>query len=215
MNFQDKLKSLIDRIEGNMPPEYVKIMHGATQDLINSGIQAGVLKVGDKMPSFTLLNQEGKEFSSDEGLGKDPLVLTFYRGFWCPYCNADLANLNKYVEEIRSLGADLVAISPELPEYSQKIVATQRLKYGILHDPSNQIAEKVGLKWFMQNPLKELYQDKFNIRLDQYHGDQEWSLPMPARILIDQEGTIKYIESEADYRKRPDPDALIETLKNL
>ena len=108
-----------------------------------------------------------------------------------------------------------MAISPELPEYSKKIIATRRLNYSILHDHSNQLAAQVGLKWFMQDPLKNLYRDKFNINLGTYHGDDEWSLPMPARVLVDQTGTIRYIEFEADYRKRPDPDQLVATLKTL
>ena len=215
MDFQQKLQSLVQRIEGKMPQEYLQIMHGATQDLINSGIQDRVLKVNETLPAFTLANQAGAQVASAQLLQQGPIVLTFYRGFWCPYCNTDLANLNKYVAQIRELGAELVAISPELPQYSQKVIDTQRLGYDILHDPSNQGAETIGLKWFMVDPLKSLYRDQFSISLNEYHGDEEWSLPMPARVLVDKAGTIRYIESEPDYRKRPDPDALIEVLKTL
>ena len=215
MNFQEKLKSLVERIEGNMPKDYLKIMHGATRDLKASGIQLKVLKVGDQMPEFSLKNQDGTEITLTECLLKGPLVLTFYRGFWCPYCNEDLAHLNHYVDEIRSLGAELVAISPELADYSKKIRATKKLTFDILHDPSNEIAARVGLKWYMVDPLKSLYRDKFNINFDVYHGDNEWSLPMPARILVGQDGIIKYIEFNPDYRKRPDPDEVVEALKKL
>ena len=215
MNFQEKLQSLIQRIEGNMPKDYLKIMHGATRDLANSGIQEKVLKVGDPMPEFSLKNQDGTEITLAECLAQGPLVLTFYRGFWCPYCNEDLANLNNYVEEIESLGAKVLALSPELPTYSQKIRAMRKLTFDILHDPSNQTAAKVGLKWFMVDPLKSLYRDKFNINFDIYHGDNEWSLPMPARILVSQDGIIRYIEFNPDYRKRPDPDEVIDALKQL
>lgn len=215
MTFQERLQSLIQRIEGRMPSDDLKIMHGATKALAESGIQDGVLKVGQQAPAFTLQDESGHSFSSAEYLQKGPLVLTFYRGFWCPYCNADLANLKKYAAEIREAGAELVALSPELPEYSKKIIATQRLNYSILHDPSNEIAGQFGLKWFMQAPLKALYLNKFNIDLAQYHGDQEWSLPMPARVLVDTSGAIRYIEFEPDYRNRPDPDELIATLQQL
>ena len=198
-----------------MPKEYVDIMHNATKDLAASGIQEKVLKVGAKMPDFALQNQDGQEVSLGGLLQNGPAILTFYRGFWCPYCNEDLANLNRYVDQIRALGANLVALSPELPEYSKKIISGRRLNYPILHDPSNTVAQMVGLKWFMVDPLKSLYRDTFSIDFDQYHGDTEWSLPMPARILVDQQGTIRYIESNPDYRERPDPDGVIEVLKTL
>ena len=113
------------------------------------------------------------------------------------------------------MGAQILTLSPELPEYSKKIIKTRKLSYDILHDPSNQVAEQVGLKWYMANPLKSLYRDQFNINLGEYHGDDEWSLPMPARILVDQQSTIRYIESEPDYRKRPDPDEVIAVLKSI
>ncbi|EAY27381.1 peroxiredoxin-like family protein [Microscilla marina] len=215
MNFQEKLQSLVERIEGNMSAESLKIMHKATQELVASGIQEGVLKTNDQIPLFALHDQNGSIQSSEELLKQGPLILTFYRGFWCPYCNADLVNLNKHVQEIEYLGAKLFAVSPELPVYSQKIISTQRLKYGILYDSNNQLAAQIGLKWFMKEPLKSLYRDQFNINLNQYHGDQEWALPMPARVLVGKGGIIKYIESDPDYRKRPNVDALIKVLKTL
>ena len=215
MDFQEKLESIKQRIEGNMPPSYLKIMHKATHDLEKSGIQNKVLKVGQKAPAFELFNQNGEAISSEELLSKGMLVLTFYRGVWCPYCNADLANLKKYVPEIEETGATLLGISPELPQFLKKISAMQKLNFDILHDEKNALAAQFGLKFFYPQDLKELYRDKFNINLEVQQGNDEWALPMPARFVIDQEGVIRYAESEPDYRNRPNPDELMDVLKNV
>ncbi len=215
MEFQAKLENIKKRIEGNMPPSYLQVMHRATHDLEQSGIQDKVLKVGDKAPEFELVNQNGETVSSTDLLSKGKLVLTFYRGVWCPYCNADLANLKKYVPEIEGANAMMVGISPELPQYLKKIITMQRLNFDILHDEKNALAAQFGLKFFYPEDLKTLYRDKFNINLEVQQGNNEWALPMPARFVIDQDGVIQYAESKPDYRDRPDPDELLETLQNL
>lgn len=215
MNFQEKLQNLKQRIEGNMPPSYLKIMHKATHDLEQSGIKEKVLKLGEKAPSFELTNQNGETVSSEKILSKGMIVLTFYRGVWCPYCNADLANLKKYVPEIEATGARLIGISPELPQFLKKIIAMQKLNFDILHDERNALAAQFGLKFNYPQDLKELYRDKFNINLEIQQGNDEWALPMPARFIIDQTGIIRYAESEPDYRNRPNPDELMEILKSL
>ncbi|MEM1321159.1 MAG: peroxiredoxin-like family protein [Bacteroidota bacterium] len=215
MDFQKRLDNLKNRIEGNMPPAYLEIMHKATHDLEQSGIQDKVLKVGEKAPAFELANQDGESISSSPLLSKGPLVLTFYRGVWCPYCNADLANLKKYVSEIEAAGATLLGISPELPQFLKKITTTQKLNFNLLHDNRNALAAQFGLKFFYPDDLKALYQDKFNINLEVQQGNDEWALPMPARFIIDPTGTIQYAESHPDYRNRPNPDELMEVLKNL
>ena len=215
MTFQEKLAAKKKSVEGNLSPSFVKIMHRATKELQRSGIEKRVIKVGEHMPSFELEDQNGVVQSSVNALKEGPLVITFYRGFWCPYCNIDLANLNHYVPKFEELGAKMFTISPEKSEYSRKIIAMQRLNFDILWDESNQLAEQVGLKFNLPKDLKELYRDKFSINLKLYHGDDQWALPMPARFLIDQEGVIRYAECSADYTKRPDPDDLLKVLEDM
>jgi len=215
MTFQERLANKKKQVEGNIPPRFLKIMHNATRVLERSGIQNNVIKVGAQLPDFTLLNQNNQQINASEYYTKGPLVITFYRGFWCSYCNLDLANLKHYVPEIESLGASMLTISPEKSEYSKKIIAMQKLDFDILWDKNNRLAEKFGLKYNLPLDLKELYRDSFHINLKQYHGDDEWALPMPARFLVDIGGIIRYAEFSADYTKRPDPDDLIAVLKSL
>ena len=147
MTFQERLAEKKKKVEGNLSPSYVKILHRATRELQRSGLEKKVLKAGDVMPPFELSDQNGSMKSSAEALKEGPLVITFYRGFWCPYCNIDLANLNQYVPRFNEQGATMFTISPEKSEYSRKIIAMQRLSFDILWDEGNQLAEQFNLKF--------------------------------------------------------------------
>jgi peroxiredoxin len=164
------------------------------------------------MPAFELRNQDETLVDSQQLLAKGPLVITFYRGIWCPYCNADLANLKKYVAEIEAAGAQLIAISPEQPQFLKQISNTQKLNFDILHDANNDLAAAFGLKFTLPEDLKAIYRDGFKVDLEKQQGNSEWALPMPARFLVNQAGVIQYAESEPDYRRRPNPDELMELL---
>lgn len=126
-----------------------------------------------------------------------------------------MANLNKYVNEIELLNATIIAISPELPEFSQKIIKTQKLNFDILFDKGNKVAEQFGIKYVMPDYLIELYRDTFQLNLNKFQDTKEWALPMPGRFLVDRDGIIKYAESDPDYTMRPDPENLIQILKTL
>ncbi|KXX70669.1 peroxiredoxin-like family protein [Flammeovirga sp. SJP92] len=213
MELQESLSRLKEKIEGGMPPEFVKIMHQATRDLEASGIGDGILKAGDEAPAFSLPNHNGEMVSSEELLQKGPLVITFYRGVWCPYCNTDLAFLKRFKKQFDEMGVNMVSISPQTVANNLKIVEQQRLNFDLLRDTENTTAGQFGLKWEMVDPLKSLYRDTFKIKLDEYNGDDSWTLPVPARFIIGTDGIIKYAEYSVDYTKRPNPDVLIAELE--
>ena len=211
---QDSLDKLKEKIEGGMPPEAVATMHKATKDLEDSGIAAGILKKGDKAPEFILKNHKGETVVSSELLKKGPLVVTFYRGVWCPYCNKDLAYLKRFKEQFEEKGATIVCISPQLEGFNSQIIEQQKLNYDLLSDQGNNIAGAFGLRWAMVDPLKSLY-DSFGINLPKYNGDESWTLPVPARFIIGKDGVIKYAEFSVDYTKRPNPDVLLDYINEL
>ncbi len=213
--FQEELARLKERIEGNLPPAYLELMHGETRALEASGVRERTLQAGTPAPDFDLEDQNGELRTRTSLLEQGPLAITFYRGFWCPYCNADLKNLEKHREQIEATGATLLAVSPELPKYTRKVIHTQKLGFDILRDPGNQLAAQFGLKFLVSDDLKQLYRSSFNVNLKLYHGTDEWSLPMPARYVIDTDGMLRYAESCPDYTRRPDPDELIHCLSSL
>lgn len=215
MELQQSLDKLKERIEGSMPANYVEIMHDSTRKLEASGIGDRILKAGDQAPSFELMNQNGELVSSQTLLENGPMVITFYRGVWCPYCNTDLAYLKRYEDKIKELGATMLSISPQIAIHNQQIIEQQRLGFDLLSDSGNEVAEQFGLRWEMVDPLRSLYNDKFRIPLPDYNGDESWTLPVPARFIIGTDGMIKYAEYSVDYTKRPNPDVLIEELEKL
>ena len=215
MTLQQSLDKLKERIEGSMPPANVEIMHQATRDLEASGIGAKILKEGDKAPDFTLFNQNNERVSSSEILKTQSLVITFYRGVWCPYCNTDLANLKRYNDQVKELGATMLSISPQTPANNKTIVDRQRLNFDLLSDKGNEVAAQFGLRWEMVDPLRSLYENVFGISLPSFNGEDSWTLPVPARFIIGQDGVIEYAEYSVDYTKRPNPDVLVSKLESI
>jgi len=196
----------------NVPPAVIETMHRATADLIASGAAARALKAGDKAPAFALRDPDGETVSSAELLARGPLVVSFYRGVWCPYCNMELQALQAALPAFQALGANLVAISPQTPVNSRKSVRQNTLGFPILSDPHNEVAAAFGLRFTLQDYLVDLYKALKN-DLPAFNGDPSWTLPMPGRYVIAQDGTILYAEVNPDYTHRPEPEAMLPALR--
>jgi peroxiredoxin len=196
----------------NAPPQVHATMKKATDALIASGQAERALKAGDKAPEFTLQDPDGNPVSSVELLAKGPLVLSFYRGVWCPYCNMELQALEAALPAIRELGASLVAISPQIKANSRKSVRQNELSFPILSDSKNDVAAAFGLRFTLPDYLVELYKS-FGNDLPKINDDPSWTLPMPARFVIGTDGIITYAEVNPDYTLRPDPSELLPALR--
>lgn len=196
----------------NVPYSVIETMRRATAELIASGAAQRALKAGDKLPAFTLSDPEGNTVSSDGLLSKGPLVISFYRGVWCPYCNMELQALQEALPQFQELGASLVAISPQNPANSRKSVRQNNLAFPILSDPHNDVAAAFGLRFEVQDYLIELYKSLKN-DLPAFNGDPSWTLPMPARYAVGQDGVILYAEVNPDYTRRPEPEDMLPALR--
>lgn len=215
MSLQDRLDAFKADFEGTKaPPEVVSVMHRATAELAASGQAQRALAVGAELPAFNLSDSEDRAVSSAELLAKGPLVLTFYRGVWCPYCNMDLQAIEEVAGQIRALGASIVAISPQTPANGAKSRAQNRLSFPILSDRNGDVAASFGLRFPLPEDLKSVYR-KFGVDLAAVNGDPSWTLPMPARYVIGRDGRVAYAEVNADYTRRPDPSELLPTLSRL
>lgn len=188
----------------NAPPEIHPIMERATAELIASGQAARAIKAGDRAPQFSLADQDGNLVSSADRLAKGPLVITFYRGVWCPYCNLELQALNDALPQIRALGADVVAISPQTQANSRKSVRENKLGFPVLSDTKGETGAAFGLRFALPDYLVDLYKALGN-NLPAINDDPSWTLPMPARYVIGQDGIVLYSEVNPDYTHRPDP----------
>ena len=126
----------------------------------------------------------------------------------------ELDALKKATEEFKALGANFIAISPQLQSFNREFTEEKKLTFEILSDPGNEVAQRYGLTFKLPEDLKEIYV-KFNIDLEKYNGDDSWTLPLPARLIIDQEGIIRYAEINADYTVRPEQEETIAALKKI
>jgi len=215
MSLQDKLDAFRADFEGKKaPPEVVAVMHKATADLIASGQAERTLKVGARAPIFALPNAHGELVRSADLLARGPLVLTFYRGIWCPYCNMDLQAIEAAAGEVRALGASLVAISPQTAPNRRRSERENALSFPILSDHGNSVANEFGLRFRLLDDLIAVYKG-FGNDLTVGNGEDSWTLPMPARYVIGTDSVIAYAEVNPDYTRRPDPSELLPVLRRL
>ena len=215
MSLQDKLDAFRAEVEGKKaPPHVVAVMHKATADLIASGQADRAIKAGARAPKFALPNAHGQLVRSSDLLAKGPLVVTFYRGIWCPYCNMDLQAIEAAADEIRVLGASLVAISPQTAPNRRKSERENGLTFPILSDHGNSIANEFGLRFRLPDDLIAVYRG-FGNDLTIGNGEDSWTLPMPARYVIGTDSVVVYAEVNPDYTRRPDPSELLPVLRRL
>lgn len=219
MKLQDQLDAFRQQFEsGKLPfkPTQAQLdtIHRATTALIESGQADRALKAGDVAPEFTLENADGKSVSSRELLANGPLIVSFYRGVWCPYCNMDLKALEAARTEFEARGAHLVAISPQTPSNSRKSQRDNALGFPILSDKDSKVADAFGIRFRLPDDLIELYKG-FGNDLPSINNDPSWVLPMPARYVIGTDGVIAYSEVNPDYTRRPDPSELLPVLDRL
>jgi peroxiredoxin len=217
MSLQAKLDAFKADFEAGKPPysvprSVIETMHRATAELIASGAAFRAKKVGDKAPSFSLKDPEGNIVCSADLLKKGPLIVSFYRGVWCPYCNMELQALEAAKPEFDKHGVSVVAISPQTAPNSRKSVRQNKLSFPILSDAKGEVGAAFGLRFQLPDYLIELYKGLKN-DLPSFNDDPSWTLPMPGRYVIGQDGTIFYAEVNPDYTRRPEPEDMIPALE--
>ncbi|AFY71710.1 alkyl hydroperoxide reductase/ Thiol specific antioxidant/ Mal allergen [Thalassoporum mexicanum PCC 7367] len=193
-------------------PEILAKMDRATEELGESGIVDRSLKVGDRIPAFSLPNIAGEEVKISDFLTKGLTIISFYRGGWCPYCNMELRALQQYLPQFQALGAELVAITPETPDNSLTTTEKNELSFAVLSDVGNKIARQFGLVFVLPEYLRSVY-EKFGIDLPAYNGDQTFELPVPATYVVDREGKIIHAYANIDYTQRLDPEVILGVLQ--
>ena len=171
------------------------------------------LGVGDVAPDFELANASGGTTHLSEMLASGPVVLTFYRGSWCPYCNTELRKLQAALPDVEAARARMIAVSPQTPDSSMTIVERQKLTFPVLSDPGNRVAREFGLVFAVGDDVRETY-GAYGIDLEKSNGDDSWELPVPATYVIAPDRTITYAFVEADYTKRADPTDVVAALRN-
>ncbi len=172
------------------------------------------LNVGAKMPAFSLKDANGKIVESRDLLKEGNLVVVFYRGSWCPFCNLYLRNLQKNMPQIKAAGGNLVAVSVENPDNSLKVSRKNELDFTVLSDPNLTTARKFGIVYQMPKETDELYKTR-GLDVAKHNEMEKAELPLSATYIINQKGKIVYAYLEPDYKKRAEPQTIIETLLKI
>ncbi|MEQ9300493.1 MAG: peroxiredoxin-like family protein [Cyclobacteriaceae bacterium] len=215
MSLQQKLDDTVTYFNDNLPAEATKLL----QDTLDAGIARhiadNVLKVGAEVEEFKLPASTGETFSFTEKLKEGPIVLMFYRGSWCPFCNLTLKAYQDVLPEIQDSGASLLTVTPEYPEKAQETITKEGFKFDVVTDEHNQLAEKFGLI-FEQNDETTQLMKNLGFDLEMYYGpDHENRLPIPATFIIDKDGKVAFSYVNPNYRIRVEPTQVLEDLKTL
>ena len=218
---QTKLDEITQNTRKLVQPERLAISEQAIAELFGSGIEDRVLPVGTKAPEFELPDAiSGKPIRSTDMLALGPLVISFFRGRWDPYCVTELEVWRDLYLELRSRGALLVAISPQTLRQSDFAVQQYDLPYPLLQDANSNLAEQFGIAYPVSQTLQRYYRSILvNIpfinsgkNVMAPADDGVWKLPLPATFVINQQGYIAFSEAHADFRVRPEPEDVLAAL---
>jgi len=215
-NFDYSLQKEIDkkRASSKIPDSARMTMAQATEELRKSGIIDKALSKGDQYIDLELPNINGAKVKLSEKLKDGPIILTFYRGGWCPYCNMQLKAYQDHLDQFTAAGGQLIAISPESMDSASDTVNKHEIKFEILSDKLNTEARKYGLVFKLSKELKDVYL-KFGLDLEKNQGNDSWELPVPATYIIDKNGKIVYSFLNVDYVQRAEPSEIVKVLESL
>lgn len=200
---KDKLEEKKANFEANADEHKKQVYKEGIAAVDQTGITSSALQVGDKAPDFVLRNALGEPVSLYDYLEKGKVVLTWYRGGWCPYCNLTLHQLQEELPNFKANNANLLALTPELPDSSMTTAEKNNLEFEVLSDVDNQIAKQYGIVFKLTDEVAEMYNASFNLKA--YNGNTSNELPLAATYIIEQDGTITYAFLDADYRNRAEP----------
>ncbi len=212
MSLEQELKAKADESAKKMPADKKKVMSDAIDELRKSRIVDKVPKAGETFPDFTLLNAQGKPVQRKDVLKKGRVIITFYRGGWCPYCSIQLHAFQKEMPKIKALGADLIAVSPELPDNSMSTQEKNKLEFMVLSDHNQDLARKLNIVYTLSDPLQKLY-SQLNIDLPKANGQKTWELPLAATFVVDASGRILYSFAHEDYKIRAPMNSVLKALQ--
>ncbi len=211
---QSKLDELKIQSDKSVPPEVLEAGRQGTEELIQAGVARKALQVGDHAPPFVLSDAQGKAVKSKALLKKGPMVLVFYRGAWCPFCNLYLRSVQEYLPEISARGASLVAISGENPDNTLTVQQKNALEFSVLSDPGLAVARKFGVVYDLPEVVNQAVL-KLGFNLASYYGSEKAELPLSATYVISEIGEIVYAFLDPDYKKRAEPRELLAALDGL
>lgn len=176
---------------------------------------ASAINIEQTAPNFELPDAQGNLVSLANLLKNGPVVVTFYRGSWCPYCNLQLRALQEKLAEINSLGATLIAISPQVPDDSLTESDIKNMEFAVLSDQDANVASEYGVAWEVPGILMEHMRVDRKLDFEKINNGNTTILPIPATFVLDRNGKVVWRFVDVDYRTRSEPSDIINALKAL
>lgn len=211
MTLKAELDAFRSEFMAKAPPQIREAMTSADMGLAASGITRRAIKAGNRAPDFRLPDAHGGHVRLRDLLTRGPVVVSFYRGGWCPYCNIELRALQSAQPAIKLAGAEIVAISPQRPDESLSTAEKNALAFPVLSDVGSATAKAYGIAFDLAEELRPIY-TRFGHALPDKNGDDSWVLPIPATYIIDTNGTVVLAFVDIDYRNRLEPTEIIAAL---
>lgn len=210
----EQTRQTLEAFVSNLPADQQATVASAFEVLMASDTASSAPKPGEKAPDFNLPSVRGGNLRLTEALSEGPIVLSFYRGSWCPFCNLELNALQQRMDDIRDCGARLIAVSPERPDGSLSHAEKLGLSFDVLSDLHNTVAGDYGLVMDVHETLRPLYLE-WGLDLPAANQDDSWQLPVPATYVIDRDGVIRAAYVDKNYTTRMEPEEILDALRSL
>ena len=214
MALNTQIQTLLGTMRPQIPPPVFTKLLAVLDRLESTRVGAAAPKAGMAIPDVAVTGAKGERVSLRSLSGDGPLVLLFYRGGWCVFCDLTLRAFDRALDDITAAGGRLIAVSPQTVENSEKTGQERQLRFDLFSDPRNEAAQAFGLTWQLTPEERELYV-AFNADLAQANGNQDWELPAPAAFLIDRQGMIRWSWVDSNYTRRPEPAEVVAELRKL
>jgi peroxiredoxin len=214
MTLRAKLEALWDEAKRTRHPGLTQAYEALIRNLSTVDTAAQSLKAGDPMPHFLLPNVESRLIDSRDLLDQGPLVVSFFRGEWCPFCTLELQALQKKQTEIERLGAKLVAVTPDTGAALRAAKEKHGLPFEVLSDIDQALGLQFGIVFRLPDAIQRFYLDR-DIDLPIRHGNSAWLLPVPATFVIDQKGEIRHAYVDVNFARRMEPDDIVKAVQAI
>ena len=215
MSLNAQIQDLVGKAREHAPPEVFQKLGAMFGRLQADGVGASAPKAGDRAPDVTLEPPDGPPVPLRKLLGDKPMVLMFYRGRWCPFCDLTLRAFEAALPQFEAAGATLAAVSPQTLAETKLTGSERNLSYPLYSDPRNAAARSFGLDWQVQEGAERGLYKGFNSHVDQANGDDEWRLPSPAVFVIDRDGVVRWSWTDSNWTRRAEPDDVLAAVKAI
>lgn len=215
-SYQDSLNTFIEKSKASkskFSAEDKNTLQESGHVLAKALPEPGI-KVGEKVPDFTLKNPLGEKVSLYKELEKGPAILVFYRGSWCPFCNMHLHVLKKSLPEFETFGAQLIAITPQKPDKSAKQIEKDGYPFHVLSDEDSAVMKAYNLYYELSDEVISVYK-RSGLDIEAFNGKGRNVLPVPGTFVIKQDGTVQAMHAPIDYKSRMEPSDIIQALKDI